>query len=252
MRGYAVLLIKEVTEQWRTGRLPVMAVIFLLFGLASPVLAKYTPEIVKLAASSIDIHVPTPTIKDAVAQLIKTLSQVGVLTAILLAMGSVAGEKESGTAAFVLVKPVGRFAFLAAKFSGLAITIAVAVLVCGLAAYLYTGLLFAPLPAIGFAGACLVILLGLLEIAAVTFLGSTLVRSAIPAAGIGIVAIVVAGIISSLPNVGHFTPFGMNDLASALALQQTAMGWGVPLIVNAGVVVVALLASWLVFRRQEV
>jgi ABC-2 type transport system permease protein len=252
MRGYAVLLTKEVTEHWRTGRLPVMAVIFLLFGLASPVLAKYTPEIVKLAASSIDIHVPTPTIKDAVAQLIKTLSQVGVLTAILLAMGSVAGEKESGTAAFVLVKPVGRFAFLAAKFSGLTITIAAAVLACGLAAYLYTALLFAPLPAIGFGAACLVILLGLLEIAAVTFLGSTLVRSAIPAAGVGIVAIVVAGIISSLPNVSHFTPFGMNDLASALALQQTATGWGAPLIVNAGVVVVALCASWLVFRRQEV
>jgi hypothetical protein len=147
---------------------------------------------------------------------------------------------------------VGRFVFLAAKFSGLAITIAAAVLVCGLAAYLYTGLLFAPLPAIGFGAACIVILLGLLEIAAVTFLGSTLVRSAIPAAGIGIVAIVVAGIVSSLPNVGHFTPFGMNDLASALALQQTATGWGVPLIVNAGVVVVALFASWLVFRRQEI
>jgi len=121
MRGYAVLLMKEIAEQWRTGRLPVIAVIFVLFGLGSPVLAKYTPDIVKLAASSIDVHVPTPTIKDAVAQLIKNLSQVGVLTAILLAMGSVAGEKESGTAAFVLVKPVSRFAFLAAKFSGLTI-----------------------------------------------------------------------------------------------------------------------------------
>ena len=72
MRRFAVLLNKEIAEQWRTGRLPVVAVIFLLFGLASPVLAKYTPDIVKLAASSIDIHVPTPTIKDAVAQLIAT------------------------------------------------------------------------------------------------------------------------------------------------------------------------------------
>jgi len=154
MRGYAVLLMKEISEQWRTGRLPVVAVIFLFFGLASPVLAKYTPDIVKLAAS-IDIHVPTPTIKDAVAQLIKNLSQVGVLTSILLAMGSVAGEKESGTAAFVLVKPVSRLAFLAAKFSGIAVTMAAAVILCGLAAYLYTWLLFAPLSVPGFGGACL-------------------------------------------------------------------------------------------------
>jgi ABC-2 type transport system permease protein len=252
MRGFAVLLIKEITEQWRTGRLPVVAMIFLLFGLASPVLAKYTPDIVKLAASSIDIHVPTPTIKDAVAQLIKNLSQVGVLTAILLAMGSVAGEKESGTAAFVLVKPVSRFAFIAAKFSGLALTMAAAVILSGSAAYLYTELLFEPLSVLGFAAACLVILLGLLEIAAVTFLGSTLVRSPIPAAGIGLVALVIAGIVSSLPNVGHFTPFGLNELAMNLALQQTATGWDWPLVANAGFVVIALAASWLAFRRQEI
>jgi ABC-2 type transport system permease protein len=251
MRGYSILLIKEIREQWRTGRLPVVAVIFLLFGLASPVLAKYTPDIVKLAASSIDIHVPTPTIKDAVAELIKNLSQVGVLTAILIAMGSVAGEKESGTAAFVLVKPVSRFAFLAAKFSGLTMTMAAAVVVCGLAAYLYTDLLFAPPSVLGFGAGCLIILLGLLEIAAVTFLGSTLVRSSIPAAGIGLVAVVVAGIASSLPNLGHFTPFGLNELASELALQQTATGWGWPVTVNAGYLAVALAASWLAFRRQE-
>jgi len=251
LKGFAVLLNKEIAEQWRTGRLPVVAVIFLLFGLASPVLAKYTPDIVKLAASSIEIHVPTPTIKDAVAELIKNLSQVGVLAAILLAMGSVAGEKESGTAAFVLVKPVSRFAFLAAKFGGLAVTMAAAVIVCGLAAYLYTDLLFAPLSVPGLGAACLVILLGLLEIAAVTFLGSTLVRSSVPAAGIGIVALVVAGVVSSLPNVGHFTPFGLNELASDLALQQTVTGWDWPVIVNAGYVVGALAVSWLIFRRQE-
>jgi ABC-2 type transport system permease protein len=251
MRGYGVLLSKELTEQWRTGRLPVVAVIFLLFGLASPVLAKYTPEIVKLAASSIDIRMPTPTINDAVAQVIKNLNQVGMLTAILLAMGSVANEKESGTAAFVLVKPVSRSAFLAAKFSGLALTMAAAVLVCGLAAYLYTDLLFAPLSVLGFAAAGLVILLGLLEIAAVTFLGSTLVRSSIPAAGIGLVALVIAGVGSSLPNVGRFTPLGLNELASDLALRQTATGWDWPVIANAGVVVIALAASLLAFRRQE-
>jgi ABC-2 type transport system permease protein len=252
MRRYAVLLNKEIREQWRTGRLPVVAVIFLLFGLASPVLAKYTPDIIKLAASSIVIHAPTPTIKDAVAQLIKNMNQFGVLAAILLAMGSVAGEKESGTAAFVLVKPVSRFAFLAAKFSGLAVTMAAAVLTCGLAAYLYTALLFAPLTVLGFGAACLVILLGLLEIAAVTFLGSTLMRTSIPAAGIGVLALVVAGIISSLPSVGRFTPFGLNELASDLALQQPPTGWGWPVVANAGFVVVTLAASWLAFRRQEI
>ncbi len=252
MRGFAVLLVKEVSEQWQTRRLPVIAVIFVLVGLGSPVLAKYTPDIVKLAASSIEIHVPTPTIKDAVDQLIKNLGEIGVLTAILLAMGSVAGEKESGTAAFVLVKPISRFAFLAAKFSGLALTMATAVLLCGLAAFFYTELLFAPLSISGFGAACIVMLLGLLEITAVTFLGSTLVRSPIPAAGIGVVVLVIASIAASVPNIGRFTPFGLNELAGALALQQSTSGWTGPLIANAGFVVFVLATSWFVFRRQEV
>ena len=69
-------------------------------------------------------------------------------------------------------------------------TMAAVVLVCGLAAYLYADLLFVPLTVLGFGAACLVLLLSLFEIAAVTFLGSTLVRSSIPAAGIGIAALV--------------------------------------------------------------
>jgi hypothetical protein len=78
-----------------------------------------------------------------------------------------------------------------------------------------------------------------------------LVRSSIPAAAIGLVAVVVAGIVSSLPQVGHFTPFGLNELASDLALQQVGTGWDWPVIANAGFVVVAMAAGWLVFRRQE-
>jgi hypothetical protein len=95
-------------------------------------------------------------------------------------------------------------------------------------------------------------LLGLLEITAITFLGSTLVRSPVPAAGIGVVGLVLAGIVSSLPNIGHFTPFGLNELASALVLQQATNGWAWPVIANTGFVVVVLTASWLVFRRQEI
>jgi len=41
-------------------------------------------------------------------QIVRQVSQFGMLIAFLLAMGSVAGEKERGTAPFVLTKPVSR------------------------------------------------------------------------------------------------------------------------------------------------
>jgi ABC-2 type transport system permease protein len=251
--GFAVLLRKELTEQWRTARLPVMAVIFLVIGLGSPLLAKYTPEIVKAASGSVHIAIPTPTMADAVAQLTKNLTQFAAIAAILLAMGSVAGEKESGTAAFVLTKPATRLAFLVAKFGGLAVTLLVAVAASGAGAYLYTAVLFATPPALGFVAACLVLLLGPLELAAVTLLGSTLVRSAIPAAGLGLVGLVAGATVAAIPNAGRYSPFGMGTLANDLAAGRTVVwsDWGWPLVVNVAIVVVALAASWVAFRRQE-
>jgi ABC-2 type transport system permease protein len=251
MSGFAVLLRKEVTEQWRTARLPVMAVIFLVIGLGSPLLAKYTPDIVKAAAGPVAIPIPAPTLRTAVDQLTKNLTQFGAIAAILLAMGSVAGEKEAGTAAFVLTKPATRLAFLTAKFGGLVTTLAAAVVAAGAGAYLYTAILFATPSAPGFGGACLVLLLSLLVVAAVTFLGSTLVRSSIPAAGLGLVALVVGGVVASIPNAGHYSPFGLSTFANDLGAGGTPADWVWPIVVNAAIVAAALAASWLVFRRQE-
>jgi len=248
--GFAVLLRKEIAEQWRTARLPVMAVIFLVVGLGSPLLAYYTPEIVR-AAGPTGIPIPTPTQRDAIDQLTKNLGQFGVIAAILLAMGSVAGEKEHGTAAFVLVKPATRLAFLAAKFGGLAIALAAAVAASGAGAYLYTSILFSAPQALGFAAACLVMLLGILVLGAVTFLGSTLVRSSIPAAGVGLAAFVVAATVAALPRAGRLSPLGLGGLVNDLALGRIPADWAWPVAVNVGIVVTALAAGWLVFRRQE-
>ena len=38
---------KEMTEQWRTYRLLIVVAVMTVFGLASPLLAKLTPELLK-------------------------------------------------------------------------------------------------------------------------------------------------------------------------------------------------------------
>ena len=117
MSGAMILLRKELLESWRTLRLPIVAGLFLLVGLTSPLLAKFLPEIVKAAAGDqlTSIPIPTPVAADAVIQTWKNLAQFGAFAAIVLAMGAVATERDRGTAAFVLSKTVSRGAFLAAK-----------------------------------------------------------------------------------------------------------------------------------------
>ena len=252
MAGFGPLLRKELLEQWRTLRLPVVATVFLLVGLSSPLLARFTPELIKaVAGDQFQIVIPPPTAADAVDQLAKNLGQFGGLIAILLAMGAVATEKERGTAALILTKPVSRAAFLAAKLVAIGATLAVSVAIATAGAWFYTLVLFEPLPVGGVAAAAVLQWLILASWAAITFVGSTLTRSSLAAAGVGIVAFIVIGILGALPTVGRFVPTGLGAPARALALGSPGPDVVGPLVATVVLIAAAAIASWLAFRREE-
>src|SRR4029078_6308053 len=130
----------------------------------------------------------------------------------LLAMGSVAVEKERGTAALLLTKPVSRGAFLLAKLLAIAATLLVGLLLGAVGGYYYTLILFEAVPTLGWAALASLLLVALVAYASLTFLGSVLSRSSLAAAAIGIGAMVVLAIVSALPSGGAVTP-GRPDAA---------------------------------------
>jgi ABC-2 type transport system permease protein len=252
MTGIGPLLHKELLEQWRTLRLPIVTVVFLLVGLSSPLLARFTPEILKAVAGDLlPIVLPPPTAADSIDQLAKNLGQFGGLIAVLLAMGAVATEKERGTAALLLSKPVGRGAFLAAKLVAIGLTLGVATAVATAGAWFYTLVLFEPLPPLGVAASAGLQWLMLMAWASITFLGSTLTRSSLAAAGLGVVAFIVIGILGVLPNVGRYLPTGLGPPARALALGRSGPDALGPTLATMALIAVVAVAAWLVFRRQE-
>jgi ABC-2 type transport system permease protein len=256
--GFTILLRKELLESWRTYRLPVAVGLFLFTGLSSPVLARFTPEIIELAAGDqfAGIEIPPPVAGDAVDQMLGNLTQFGALAAILLAMGLVASEKDRGTAAFLLAKPVTRGSFIAAKIVAIGFVLALCTVLAVLVGWVYTTILFEALPLAGWAWLALLVWLSLLAYAALTFLGSTLTGSTAAAAGIGFVALIVLSIASAIPSVGQFLPPGLLGPAGALAAgRATAGGLGIDLgtpIVSTVVLIAACIgaAAWS-FRRQE-
>jgi ABC-2 type transport system permease protein len=253
MTGFGPLLRKELLEQWRTWRLGVVSVVFVALGIGSPALARYTPELIEaLGGLPIEITFPTPTLNDAVDQFLKNLGQAGILTAILLAMGSVATEKERGTAALLLSKPASRAAFLVAKFVAIGLTLAIGVALAAAAAYFYTAMLFEAPQAGGWIAMSVLLLLSLMGFAGLTFLGSTLTRSAVAAAGFGIGALIVLAIVATLPNVGPYTPGGLaGSPAASLAIGADPGPLFGPVLANIALVVGLLTVSWVAFRRQE-
>jgi len=250
--GLGTLLAKELREQWRTRRLPVLAIVFLAFGILSPLLARYTPELLKLVGTGdVVIEVPPPTIADAVAQFVRNVGQVGVFAAILLTMGSVAGEKERGTAAMWLTKPVSRGAFLAAKAMAVGVSLAIGVTAASLGAAVYTALLFDAPPIGGWIAASVLMLLQILAYAAVTFLGSTLARSTVAAGAVGIAGLVVVAIAGALPVVGDWTPSGLATAALDLGVGDAPERPWQPVVATIVLIAGMLIVSWAAFRHQE-
>ena len=256
MSGLSVLLRKELLESWRTMRLPIVGGLFLLVGLTAPLLARFLPGIIKAAAGDQipTIPLPTPVAADAANQLWKNLAQFGAFAAIVLAMGSVATERDRGTAAFVLSKTVTRGTFLGAKVVGLGAVLAACVVLAVAVGWVYTAILFEPLSVGGWVAFGILAWLGLAAWAAITFLASTATGSTAAAAGVGFGALIILSIVAAVPNVGRFLPGGLAAPAIALAAGAPVDAADVlsPVISTVVLIAIALVAAGWSFRRQEI
>ncbi len=253
MTGFGILLRKELLESWRTLRLPVVAGVLLLSGFLSPLLARFTPEIIRAVGGDQlgGLTIPVPTVVDSVGQLLKNAGQFGALAAVLLSMGAVAGEVERGTAAFLLVKPATRAAFLAAKLASIGVTLGVGTLLAVSGAATYTAALFEPLGVGGWAALVGCVWLSLMAYAAITFLGSTLSHSAAGGAAIGVGGLILLTVASAIPTLAPYLPGGLAALGGALALGRPAPELVGSLAVSAGITLAAAIAAAWAFRGRE-
>lgn len=251
MNGFVSLIRKDLLEQWRTFRLPAIGLVFLIFGIMSPLLAKYTGELVERFAGDIEISFPTPTLKDANDQIIKNLGQIGPIAAIFLGMGAIATEKQKGTAALILTKPVSRGAFIASRFFALLATVSTGVMLACVAGYAYTAILFEAPPVGGYTAFTLLILLSISVYASLTFLASTLFKGQLAAAGIGLATFAITAGVASLPGIGKFMPLALYTPARELALGGLPNNVLLQVIVNLLVMSLSITFAWLSFRRQS-
>lgn len=251
---FRTLLVKEFREQWRTWKVIVFLAVFLITGIISPILAKYTPELLKsipdLPAGLADI-IPTPTVADSIAQYLKNTGQFGILLVILLTMGVVAQEKERGTAAMLLTKPVRRSAVILAKWlTGITIVLA-GLIVGGLACLAYTTALFEPIPFGAFWTLNLLLLVYLGVYLTVALMASALARSQSIAAAGAFGGLIVLLVLGSIPRVSDYMPGQLVTWGSSLVLKGDVTAW-LALGVSAGIIVLALFIACLRFEREEI
>jgi len=245
---------KELAFQWRTKRILIVVAIFLVFGMLSPVIAKFTPQLISglEGASAFAALIPEPSVIDAVAQYTSNLTQFGFLIVILLGMSAVAGEKDKGTAAMVLSKPMPRWSFIVSKYLTQGLVYLLAITLAGIAAYYYTLYLFESLPPGGFIVANLLLYLWLMIFAAMTLLGSSIGKTTASAAGVAAIGGIALLLSAVIPRYGPLVTSGLISWATALLLGQSGTVNFGALATALGLVLLMLVGSIAAIEEQEI
>jgi len=206
MNGFKTLLAKELKEQFKTFRLLIVAGVFLFFGLSTPVLTKYTPELIERFGEGLVIEMPPPTALQSLVEYSATVLQVGLLVVVLITMGAIAGERKNGTALMTLSKPVSAGAFVTAKLIAISATFIAGLALGGLGAFGYTWLLFDDGNLVGFLAQTGLVAVYMVFCIAVTLVFSAVFRNALAAGGLAVAALITGTALTVIPYVGRVMP----------------------------------------------
>lgn len=143
MRHYMAFLKKEIVESIRTYKLFIMLIVFILFGVMNPLVAKLTPHIIKtLIPGGNSISIPEATALDSWAQFFKNITQMGIIVTLLVFSGILVTELSKGTLINILTKGLSRQAVILSKFTSMILIWTLSVAVSFIITWIYTGYLF--------------------------------------------------------------------------------------------------------------
>jgi ABC-2 type transport system permease protein len=250
---FASLLKKEITEQVRNYKLLISGLLFLFFAILSPVTAKYLPEIIAGLGNipGMTLDLPEPTYLDSIGQYVKNLSQIVLFVLIFLTMGIVAVEKDKGTAAFILVKPVPRHQFILAKVAVMWLNVTACLIAGAAVCYVYTLILFGSFPVVPFVSANIALLVFLLTIVTITVFFSTVFTSQVVAGICALLAWIALSALGSLGEIGNFAPSGLTTAALKFFVDGQS-GWqhAWKALLGAGVLISAAIGGSIAYFRS--
>jgi ABC-2 type transport system permease protein len=252
--NFTAFLKKEINEIFKTTKIIVLPVLFLFFGILSPLSAKYMNLLLAQATekSGFKIVMADPTFIQSYEQLFKNLYFMMIIVTILIFAGSIAEEKFRGTAILVLTKNLSRSGFIFGKLITAMLFFTLSFAVCTAIFIYYTYLLFHEFANNGTWLALLLFWIFGIFMISLTFLASISAKSFTAAAVGGFFGYVCFSAFSILPYIGKYSPGILQALSVELVQgSKTTADAIIPMFITVALTVVAVVSGLAIFRRQE-
>ncbi|WP_169089505.1 ABC transporter permease [Paenibacillus sp. PL91] len=256
---FVVMVQKELLELLRSYKLLWVPLVFILLGIMQPVSTYFMPVILEKAGSLPEgtvIEIPTPLGSEVLAQTLQQFGTIGVLVLVLVCMGTVSGERSSGTASLILVKPVSVLSFIGSKWTAMLLLTWGALIVGYFAAWYYTGLLFEEVSFAKMVGSLLIFGLWLSFLVTITILFSALLRSPAAAAFSALGGAVGLTLLAGLfPKQLGWSPGTLSGFASAsvtTGIANTSRFGLVIALTIIGIAAAIALSAWVLRRSSAV
>lgn len=255
MRQWTAFIKKEGMELIRSGRLILLLLLFSLFGVMNPAIAKLTPWMMELlsdqlAESGMTVGVVEVDAMTSWMQFYKNMPMMLIVMVVIFG-GIVVGELQKGTLIPIVAKGMKRCAILSAKALMMALVWTGGCLISFVITYAYNAYFWDNLAASHLFFAAFTFWLFGIWILSVILPASVCVRSTatvILMAGVGFVA---AYVLTVIPVVKPYSPMYLTESMPLLLGEAAAGDYAAAVCVTAGLTILNLLAgAWLFDRKQ--
>lgn len=242
---------KELIETWRTKRLFLLMIIFVAFGIMNPLIAKLTPEIMKMSFGE-DFPVVAPTSLDSWTQFYKNVSQMGIYLFAIIFCGTVSQEMTKGTLVNLVTKGMKRWLILLSKWGVLYLQWLVALLISFGITYGYTSYYFpdtqSPHPWLALLP---VLIFGFFFVSLILF-ASTLTKNPFEGLLLTILVIIFGYLVGMFEQVQNWNPLSLIGQNMAILQDKTQFQELYPsmLLTIAFSVLLLLLSIWILKRKK--
>ncbi len=255
MGMFWAMLWKEWIELKRSYKVIIVPFAFAIIMVTLPITMKLLPTLIQqdLPEGAV-ISVPESSAADIVSGIYANFEQLGLIVLILVMMGTVASEREKGSAALILSKPIGRSGYILAKWTAYALLSTVSFLFgMGLTVY-YTRILFdGKMEWAAIAEGTLLYLVLILLCVTLTLLFSSIMKSAVLAGFLSYaVYLALTKLGKYLPDsLEKYTPTAFTEAAGNIIIGKEGHIMA-PLLILLAVIVLKIILTILLFKKEEI